>query len=50
MGARHFHSLRFYSLKWPLALFLATGVFMHSSYAETISFDTDAVGSLPETS
>jgi len=48
MGARHFHSLRFYSLKWPLALFLATGVFMHSSYAETIGFDTDAVGSLPD--
>jgi len=43
MGARRFHSL-----KWPLALFLATGVFMHSSYAETISFDTDAVGSLPD--
>jgi len=48
MGARRFHSLRFYSLKWPLALFLATGVFMHSSYAETIGFDTDAVGSLPD--
>ena len=43
MGARCFHSL-----KWPLALCLATGVFMHSSYAETISFDTDAVGSLPD--
>jgi len=49
MGARRFHSLcRFHSLKWPLALFLATGVFMHSSYAETIGFDTDAVGSLPD--
>ena len=43
MGARRFHSL-----KWPLALYLATGVFMHSSYAETINFDTDAVGSLPD--
>ena len=43
MGAR-----RFPSLNWPLALLLATGVFMHSSYAETISFDTDAVGSLPD--
>jgi len=43
MGARRFHSL-----KWPLALLLATGVFMDSSYAETISFDTDAVGSLPD--
>jgi hypothetical protein len=43
MGARRFHSL-----KWPVALYLATGVFMHSSYAETISFDTDAVGSLPD--
>src|SRR6266705_2855974 len=49
MGARRFHSLcRFHSLKWPLALFLATGVFMHSSYAETIGFDTDAVGALPD--
>src|SRR5438876_9365222 len=48
MGARHFHSLRLDSLKWPLALFLATGVFMHSSYAETIGFDTGAVGSLPD--
>src|SRR2546427_124655 len=43
MGARRSHCL-----KWPLALFLATGVFMHSSYAETIGFDTDAVGSLPD--
>src|SRR5881398_2794997 len=43
MGARRFHSL-----KWPFALYLATGVFMHSSYAETIGFDTDAVGSLPD--
>src|SRR5437764_1450597 len=43
MGARRFHSL-----KWPLALLLATGVFMHSSYAETIGFDTDAVGTLPD--
>ena len=43
MGARRFHSL-----KWPVALYLATGVFMHSSYAETISFDTDVVGSLPD--
>ncbi len=43
MGARRFHSL-----KGPLALSLATGVFMHSCYAETISFDTDAVGSLPD--
>src|SRR5205823_13012198 len=49
MGARRFHSLcRFHSLKWPLALLLATGVFMHSSYAETIGFDTDAVGALPD--
>src|SRR5438094_315035 len=49
MGARRFHSLcRFHSLKWPFALYLATGVFMHSSYAETIGFDTDAVGSLPD--
>src|SRR6266550_1168646 len=49
MGARRSHSLcRFHSLKWPLALYLATGVFMHSSYAQTIRFDTDAVGSLPD--
>src|SRR5881397_316703 len=49
MGARRFHSLcRFHSLKWPFALYLATGIFMHSSYAETIGFDTDAVGSLPD--
>src|SRR5467141_2238051 len=39
---------RIHSLKWPLALCLATGVYMHSSYAETISFDTDPVGSLPD--
>jgi len=43
MGVR-----RFPFLTWRLALCLATGVFMHSSYAETISFDTDAVGSLPD--
>src|SRR5213080_4902306 len=43
MGARCFQFL-----KWPLALLLATGVFMHSSYAETIGFDTDAVGALPD--
>ena len=43
MGARRYHPL-----KWPLTLYLATGAFMHSCYAQTISFDTDAVGSLPD--